>query len=99
MHFAAAKGHLDIFELIMEHIHDPSPRNDEGQTPYHFAASYGHTDMCSAIIKILELYNIQDKNPQDNSGNTPLHWAAANGYQGLCNLIYATGKFFSAVFF
>ena len=99
MHFAAAKGHLDIFELIMEHIHDPFPRNDEGQTPFHFAASYGHTDMCSAIIKILEVYNIQDKNPQDNSGNTPLHCAAANGYPSICNLIYATGKFFSAVFF
>ena len=82
----------------MKHTQDPLPRNNEGKTPFHYAARNGHHEMCSEIINILEVKNIQDKNPQDFSGVTPLHDAVVSGHLNICILIYYTGKFFSVVF-
>ena len=60
-----------------------NPERKNGMTPFHFAASYGHYDICKFIIE-----KINVKNPRDSTdGTTPLHMAAGNGHTNVCRLI------------
>ena len=51
-------------------------------TPFHFAAAYGHLDLCKYVSKDLE-----DMSPKCNLGQTPLHLAASNGHLDVCKHI------------
>ena len=44
-------------------------------TPLHWAAQYGHFEICHLILK-----NSQDKNPENIHGHTPLTLAAKFGH-------------------
>ncbi|WFC96560.1 ankyrin repeat-containing protein [Malassezia brasiliensis] len=51
--------------------------NDQGNTPLHFAAANGHTDVVQALLAEGTLKPLLSQNA---AGNTPLHWAAFNGH-------------------
>ena len=82
LHFAAVRGHLAAYQLIMENIENKNPQNVYKVTPLHVAARNGHFFVCQLVIN-----NIPKKNPRDQKGWTPLHCAAQNGHLGVCQLI------------
>jgi ankyrin repeat protein len=45
LHLAAAFGHKDAVELLLDHGADPSVRDREGRTPAELAAARGHEDV------------------------------------------------------
>ena len=74
------------FEAIQSKVHasnEINPESKNGSTPLHFAANYGHYDICRFITE-----KINVKNPRSSrNGSTPLHTAAANGHTNVCRLI------------
>ena len=63
-------------------LRDKSPRDNNGRTPLHVAASNGHLDVCKYIME-----KIQDKNPRDNSGQTPIDKAHAKNHLKVVNFM------------
>ena len=61
-----------------------SARADDrnGWTPLHWAAQFGHFEVCELLIA-----NVIERNPEDIRGVTPLHSAASNGHIEVCELI------------
>ena len=58
-HLAARKGYLNICELIMEHIEDLQPKNNEGKTPFDLA--WPHEDVMNAIVRQqIDRFDIND---------------------------------------
>ena len=51
------------------------PEDEFGRTPFHFAAMYGHLELCQLIHVYFGVVNSKDED-----GNTPLHHAACNGH-------------------
>ena len=45
---------------------DKNPAMDDGWTPLHFSARYGHLEVFNFITE-----NVQDKSPETNDGFTP----------------------------
>ena len=43
-------------------------------TPLHYAAKYGHSEICKLLIE-----NAKEKNPANKKGQTPLCLAIQNG--------------------
>ena len=95
---ASASGNLDLFTYLMEEkTEDLNSKNQNGNSPFHFAACAGHHDICQVLIGKLERFprddcdlimkELADKNPAGNSGLTPLHAAAQEGHLNVCDLI------------
>ena len=72
---------------FLEIAKEISPKDMNGQTPYHAAAANGFVEICE---KIIESVRCKDKNPKDIFGRTPLHLAAENGRVGVFRLILRT---------
>ena len=66
----------------MDTIENKNPQDYYGETPFHYAAKYGHLGICEYIID-----KIDEKNPHDYKGLTPLHNAAERGHLPVCQLI------------
>ena len=84
-HLAAINGYFGMCELIiqkMSKIEDKNPSNEWGNTPLHYAAQYGHLEICQLIIK-----SVNEKNPPNIMKFTPLHYAARFGKAIICELI------------
>ena len=54
---------------------DPGARDDDGNTPLHWAAYGGHAEAVGALVKAGS-----DPAARDKYGNTPLHEAAYGGH-------------------
>ena len=71
LYYAAMLGFRDLAEhLIAEHPQDVTVRGGYEETPLHVAASAGHSDMLSLLIK-----HGADMNDRGKFGDTPLHRA------------------------
>ena len=58
-HFAAEQGYSNICELIMEHIEDLKPKNNEGKTPFDLA--WPNEDVMNAIVRQqIDRFDIND---------------------------------------
>ena len=57
--------------------------DDEGQSPLHWAASWGQLDICRT--RLLENYSVVDR--QDKEGCTPLHEAAKRGHNEIAHIL------------
>ena len=79
---AAINGNLVVYQSIVENVTEKNPSDNNGTTPFHRAARFGHLDLCKVIIGYL-----QNKNPGDVYGVTPLHEAARWGYLKICGII------------
>eukprot|EP00249_Psilotum_nudum_P023471 c28887_g1_i2 orf=264-1265(-) len=76
LYFAAAKGHNEIANLLLEHGADANSRNYCGQTALMQACRYGHWK----VVQTLLLYQADVKKADYLSCQTALHFAAFNGH-------------------
>ena len=83
LHEAARDGLLSECKLIIGHVEDKNPKNDNGMTPLHWAVWEGHFSICQLIVE-----NVQDKNPANRFDITPLHNAALKGHFKVFQLIF-----------
>ena len=82
LHWAANKGHFEIFKLIMESADEKSPVDNHGDTLLHYAADAGHFDVCKHIL----IKNVTNKSHLNNVGKTPKDFAIRNGHMHLLSL-------------
>ena len=82
LHQKARNGQLYDCKLIIDHVENKNPADNDGSTPLHHAALYGRLEICQLIID-----KILDKNPSSKNGATPLHFAAEKGHLDVCKLI------------
>ena len=47
----------------MTTVDNKNPKDNDGQTPLHFAVRYGHFELCQLFMD-----NLEEKNPGDNRG-------------------------------
>ena len=83
IHDAAKTGNIKAVTVLLKH--NPrlvSAKDDNGYTPLHYAAAFGHKDIAEALLA-----NKADPNAKDNIGQTPLHYAAAKGQDVLVRLL------------
>jgi Ankyrin repeats (3 copies)/Ankyrin repeats (many copies) len=78
LHGAAYSGNLEVVRILIEY--DPAyinARDDDGETPLHWA-SRGHNFKDSSVVRLL-LEHGADVNAQGLNGWTPLHLASFKG--------------------
>lgn len=75
------RGAYSYFEDSMK-THNVSLRFDDGQTPLHFAAIYGHTAIAQYLLK-----NGASTKAKDTLGSTPLHEAVRYGNSDIVELL------------
>ena len=80
--FAAANGHLEIVELLLEKEADPDIANAQGNTALHWACARGE----SGTVAWLSTEAGSDPNAVNSEGATPLHAAACHVGRALCLL-------------
>jgi ankyrin repeat protein len=81
-------GKRDI-EAVKQHLAagaDVNAKDEEGLTPLHLAASWGHKEVAELLIG-----KCADVNAKDIDGWTPLHDAAATGHKEITELLIAEG--------
>ena len=85
---AAAKGHIEVCQLIMDNIKDKNPMYTSklSGSPLHHAAAEGHLDVCQLILNAIKGKCCKNR-PHPTTGCTPLHLAAKNGHLEICRLI------------
>ena len=86
LHRAAAEGHGEIVEMLLQAAAAPNARDYGGSTPLHAAARGGHTDSVRALLA-------HDARPSliNEVGDTPLHEAARAGHLEIARLLLAHG--------
>lgn len=80
---AAAEGEFDTVKSFIDNGLDANIQNENGWTPLHFAARYGHVDVVRALLD-------SDKSlaqAPDVTGGVALHYAAMNGHDDVCRML------------
>ncbi|KAI3144530.1 hypothetical protein CBS147325_5290 [Penicillium roqueforti] len=82
IHNAAKGSHLETARLLLECDRATgSSSNKRGETPLHFAAESGNTE----LVQLLLSFNPSTKS--SSRGETALHRAAQNGHPEVCELL------------
>lgn len=86
IHDAAKDGDLARVKVLLK----SSPRlvfsrDEDGETPLHWAALRGHGDVARCLLA-----NKADVNARDKEGETPLLLASRNGHQDIVELLLAS---------
>ncbi|KAN0138107.1 Ankyrin repeat-containing domain protein [Lactarius tabidus] len=84
LHLAAAEGHLDMCQVLLERNADVRVHDNSGDTPLHLAASSHHLEIARILLK----YNA-DVNSQNEDGSTPLDIASSRGNLDVLRLFLA----------
>ena len=61
LHTAARYGHLEVFKLLVYHVHDKFRKNTGKVTPFQMAASYGNWPICQFIIDNFGDLNVENE--------------------------------------
>jgi cytohesin len=88
---AAAEGHAEITEVLLQAGADPERAGDDGTTPLHHAAFGGHTEVVQIL---LEEWADPDRATEDgytDDGYTPLHRAAFEGHAEVAQMLLDAG--------
>ncbi len=83
LHFAAASGHKEIAELLIDKGADVNAKEVDGETSLHYADT--------KEIAVLLIAEGADVNAKNDAGFTPLHYAALNGHKEIAELLIAKG--------
>jgi ankyrin repeat protein len=83
---AARSGKIADAQAALDAGASPIARDRQQQTPLHFAAATGHTDIARLLIE-----NGADPSARDCMRQTPLHWAAASGHADIARLLIENG--------
>ena len=55
LHFAARTGQIEVIEKILEkEANEKNPKDENGLTPFHWAAQNGNLDICQLFMKHLK---------------------------------------------
>ena len=55
LHFAARTGQIEVVEKILEkEANEKNPKDENGLTPFHWAAQNGNLDICQLFMKHLK---------------------------------------------
>ncbi|KAG4133422.1 hypothetical protein ERO13_D08G095740v2 [Gossypium hirsutum] len=65
MHWAVDRGHLKIAEALLSRNADVNAKDNEGQTPLHYAVMCEREDIAKFLVK-----QNADKYSKDNDGNS-----------------------------
>lgn len=78
LHAAAARGHYQVTELLLDHGANVQAQDEDGNTPLHLAAIGGHDDLVIVLLS-------RDADPtiRNSDGNTPLHIASIGGHEDM----------------
>ena len=63
LHYAAEKGHFEIFKLSFLHAKDKNPEDIYGLTPLHLASIFKNLEVCKFVLE-----NIKDGSPEELAG-------------------------------
>ena len=69
--------------LLKKESIDVNAKNEDGQTPLHFAARRGHTETVKYLVE-----KGADVNAKNKYGQTPLHYAARRGHTEIVEPTY-----------
>ena len=83
LHFAAASGHKEIAELLIDKGADVNAKEVDGETSLHYADT--------KEIAVLLIAEGADVNAKNDAGFTPLHHAAVFGRKEIAELLIAEG--------
>ncbi|CAN6338844.1 unnamed protein product [Urochloa humidicola] len=87
LHFAAAKGHIDVCRFLVEELGlDVNSTDAEGGMPVHFAAAGGDVRVLAFLLD-----RGGDPGVPDAKGCTPLHSAAEQGHCEAVRLLLSKG--------
>ena len=75
------EDNMEIARLLFKKGGDLNSRTNEGDTPLHAAARYGHIEMVKFILA-----NVVDKHPVNDYGQTPLCESTKNGFKEIQRL-------------
>jgi ankyrin repeat protein len=92
LHRAAAQGHLETVQLLLENSANIEAKGDKNWTPLHRAANHGHRD----IVQLLLNQNA-NKEASTEYNRTPLHCAACEGHLGTVELLLEQGANIEAI--
>ncbi|RZC37193.1 protein phosphatase 1 regulatory subunit 12B-like, partial [Asbolus verrucosus] len=70
LHVAAAKGYIDVMEILLQCGADIDSQDVDGWTPLHAAAHWGHKDACQILSE-----NLSDMDAKNYVGQTPFDLA------------------------
>ena len=81
LHIASIHGRIDIVKYIMSNVRDMNPKDQNGDTPLHYAAHGNNLNKNGNKLKVVKfiMEKLEDNCPKNRTGKTPLHVAAANG--------------------
>ena len=83
---AVKEGDLNAVNRLLASGVSVNARGDDGYTPLHFAALYGHQQ----IVKLL-ISKGAKVNAKSSKGLTPLHGAAGAGHRYIVELLISKG--------
>lgn len=86
LHWAAAKNHKDVAELLLANKAEVSAQDDDGWTPLLLAAY----EADRGLVELL-LAKGADVNARGHNGGTPLELAALSGHRDKVELLLAKG--------
>ena len=83
---AAGAGNLAKVKALLKDNPDlVFSKDNDDETPLHWAASRGHKDVAELLLA-----NKAEVNAKDNGGSTPLHAAAGGGHKDVAELLLAS---------
>jgi ankyrin repeat protein len=88
---AAAYGHRNIAEFLLDQGASIGAKGGLGETPLHVASEYGYADVAALLLK-----HGADIDARDIVGATPLQWAALRGNVKVVELLIARGAIVNA---
>ncbi|KAJ8305934.1 hypothetical protein KUTeg_016479 [Tegillarca granosa] len=89
LHYASKEGHLVAIDDLIHLGAKINPKNNEKQSPLHFAARFGRYNTCKRLLESVQGPNII--NETDGDGLSALHLAALNGNTKIINLLLQKG--------
>ncbi len=93
LHWAAANGHKDVAEFLLENKADVNAKDVDDETPLDLAATNGYKDVVELLLANKADVNAKTKSSPGGfiGGWTPLHSAAFKDYKDIAELLIAKG--------
>ncbi|GFR58682.1 transient receptor potential cation channel subfamily A member 1 [Elysia marginata] len=89
LHYASKEGHLLALDDLIRMGAVLNPKNNQKQSPFHFAARFGRYNTCRRLLD--SVYGPNIINETDGHGLTALHIAAQNGHTKVIQLLLQRG--------
>ena len=78
MFLFAVYGTLKRLKFFWPYLSNKNPKVGKGDSPLHFIAYYGLTDVADFMLK--EFESVEDCLPTNHRGHTPLYYGSINGH-------------------